>query len=134
MDNLCIDLKHKKIHHEINQKLEPILKTNTGKFLVYMLNDETMEHFKKIIKKKCNEKENESKSIQTMIEHKFSKSNNEIKLNMKILNDELKSKLKLSNDEMNLNMKMLNEANARLETQNQELKELILKSFLKQDI
>lgn len=112
MDNLCIDLKHKKIHHEINEKLVPILKTHTGKFSVYMLNDEAMENFQKIIKNKCNENAKTTKCIQTLIEHKFSKSNDEIKSNMKILN----------------------EANARLESQNQELKELILKSLLKQEI
>ena len=96
MDNLCIDLRHKKIHHVFNQKLEPILKTHTGKFSDYFLNDEAMEHFKKIIKDKCNEKANTTKCIQTLIEHKFSESQDEIRLNMNILSARLEKLIQKS--------------------------------------
>lgn len=75
MDNVCIDLKQKQIQYVNNQKFVPILTTHTGKFSVYMLNDETMEHFKTIIKNKCNEKANTSKCMKSMIEHKFLESN-----------------------------------------------------------
>lgn len=117
MNNLCIDLKHKTVEYEINEKQEPILKFYSGKSTEYKLQDETLDNFNDIISNKSNGEIDVTQTIQTMI----TESQFEMKTKMAESQMETKSNLKL----LNIQIKDHNEElNAKLDKQNQELSEL----------
>lgn len=78
MDNLCIDLKSKKVKYEINQKQEPILMFCSGKSSTYKLNDETLDKFYNIISNRSDDETDVGLSIQNLIETKIDLLNNHI--------------------------------------------------------
>ncbi|CAO1407474.1 unnamed protein product [Diamesa serratosioi] len=124
MDNLCIDLKHKTVEYEINDKQVPILKFHSGKSTAYILQDETLDKFNDIICNRNNEVTDVTQTIETLIAESkqmkinISESNQcqqmEMKSNTKFLNDqindhnaELKSKLDKQNQELSLLKQMI---------------------------
>ena len=123
MDNLCIDLKHKTVEYEINEKQEPILKFYSGKSTAYIMHDETLEKFNNIISKRSDEETDVTQFIQTIIESQ---------------SKQMKSKMSETQIEMKTNMNLLidhiNYQNAKLDNELLELKQMIHKLVTKNDV
>lgn len=85
MDNLCVDFKRRTVKYEQDQKRFHILRTRSGKFSKYSLDQETLKKLSDIIAKRQQQEESVNEKVESL-----QADLKKLKINMKNQHEELK--------------------------------------------